>query len=205
MRWLRRFWARLGIMFAPAGRERAGREFEEEIESHLAMHVEDNVRAGMTPAQARREAILKLGGIEMVRQARREGVIVVAMESLWQDLRFAVRQLIRSSGFTLVALLTLALGVGANTVVFSLINGFLLRPLPVPHADQLAVLRIEEGGPQPNYAFCTPFFRSLERRHDVFANVFAFDPHVFQVQGHSGNENFPGMLVSPERWNQIQN
>jgi putative ABC transport system permease protein len=127
------------------------------------------------------------------------------LRELWQfqflvnfsrDLSFSARLLRRSPGFTLIALLTLALGVGANTAVFSLINGLLLRPLPVPHAEQLVVLRMEEGGPEPNYSFCTPFFRSLEARHEVFADVFAYNPDTLQVQGRSGNENIHGMLVS---------
>ena len=70
------------------------------------------------------------------------------LENFLRDLSFSARLLRKSPGFTAVALLTLALGVGANTAVFSLINGLLLRPLPVPHAEQLAVLRMEEGGPQ---------------------------------------------------------
>ncbi len=111
-------------------------------------------------------------------------------------LSFSARLLRKSPGFTAVALLTLTLGVGANTAVFSLINGLLLRPLPVPHAEQLAVLRMEEGGPEPNYSFCTPFLRSLERNHDVFADVFGYNPDILQVKGGSANENIPGVLVS---------
>ena len=66
----------------------------------------------------------------------------------------------------------------------------------MPDADRLAVLRIEEGGPQANYSFCTPFFRSLEKRHDVFANVFAFNRDMLQVRGSSGSESVAGVLVS---------
>ena len=97
-----------------------------------------------------------------------------AIENLLRDVSFSARLLRKSPGFTAVSLLTLMLGVGANTAVSPLINGLLLRPLPVPDAEQLAVLRMEEGGPEPNYAFCTPFFRSLERDHDVFSDVCAY-------------------------------
>jgi hypothetical protein len=84
-----------------------------------------------------------------------------------------------------VALGTLALGVGANTAVFSMINGLLLRPLPVPESERLVVLSYEDSGPhlsykdgmpQAQYTFCTPFFRGLEKRQDLFDNVFAFNP-----------------------------
>ena len=126
------------------------------------------------------------------------------LEYLLRDLRFAIRLLQKSPGFAVVAVLTLALGVGANTAVFSIINGLLLRPLPVPHAEQLTVLRINEGGPQPEYSFCTPFFRGLETRHEVFSDIFAYNPDTLQVQGRSGNENIHGMLVSGQFFSALQ-
>ena len=80
----------------------------------------------------------------------------------------------------------------------------MLRPLPVPQADQLAVLRIEEGGPEPNYEFCAPLFRGLESRHEVFADVFAYEPDALQVKGRSANENIQGMLVSGQFFRALQ-
>jgi predicted permease len=110
----------------------------------------------------------------------------------------------KSLGFTTVAVLTLALGVGASTAVFSLINGLLLRPLAVPHAEQLIVLGMGGDGPDLAYDFCTPFFRSLESRHDLFANVFAFVGDTMQVRGASGNENISGVLASGEFFQALQ-
>jgi len=171
-------------------------DLEEELQAHIDLAAEENRKCGMPEQEARTQALRAFGGVTQTKERYREQRGVPLVEQFGRDLRFALRQLIQSPGFTFVALLTLALGVGANTAVFSLINGLLLRPLPVPQADRLAVLRIEAGRPTPNYTFCTPFFRSLERRHDVFANVFAFNQDMFQVRGSSSNENIPGVLVS---------
>ena len=109
---------------------------------------------------------------------------------------FSARLLWKSPGFTAVALLTLALGVGANTTIFSLINGMLLRPLPVPEADRLVVLRMEQGRPSPDYSFPASFFRSLEKKHEIFEEAFAFDLSKLQVHARSGVEDVEGQFVS---------
>ena len=117
------------------------------------------------------------------------------VENFARDVSFAARLLRRSPGFTAVALLTLMLGVGANTTVFSIIDGLLLRPLPVPHSDQLAVLGIQRGG-RVGHSFPEPLFRGLEARHDAFATVFASSRTTLQVRGRDGNENIAGDYVS---------
>ena len=105
-----------------------------------------------------------------------------------RDVSFSVRLLRKSPGFTAVALLTLALGVGANTAVFSLINGLLLRPLPVPHSEQLAVLRIEEGGPQPEYSFPARRFFAAWRTGMTFSPMCLRITGPLQVQGRRERE-----------------
>src|SRR5205814_7735594 len=102
-----RAWVRRGFgVFSNGPRQ----QFAEELESHLQMHTDDNIRMGMTPEQARREAIIKLGGVESTRQAYSEQGTVPLVESFLQDVRFAFRQLIRNPGFTVVAILMLSLG-----------------------------------------------------------------------------------------------
>jgi predicted permease len=185
-------------------RRRMASEISEELEFHQALLRERLLRQGVPPAELDMAARRTFGNASRWRERLIELWQFGTLENLLRDLGFSTRLLRKSPGFTVVALLTLTLGVGANTAVFSLINGLLLRPLPVPHADQLAVLRMEEGGPQPNYSFCTPFFRSLERNHDVFADVFAYNPDILQVQGRSANENIPGVLVSGQFFRALQ-
>src|ERR1700677_41472 len=177
-------------------KRRMDREMAEELEFQQALLREKLLRQGVPQLEVDLATRRAFGNALRWQERLRELWQFKTVENFLRDLGFSMRLLSKSPGFTAVAILTLAVGVGANTAVFSLINALLLRPLPVPQAEQLVVLRMDENGPEPNYAFCTPFFRGLEERRDIFEDVFAFNGDTFQVQGRSGNENIPGMLVS---------
>jgi putative ABC transport system permease protein len=137
MRRLRAALIRIAALF----RARAADGFADELDSHLQSHIDDNVRAGMTLEQARRDALLKLGGRSVAAEAWRERHGLPSVESFAQDVRFALRTLRRNPGFASAATATLALGIGAVTIMFAVVSGVLLTPVPYPQPDRLVRLQ----------------------------------------------------------------
>ena len=137
MRVLRRLWIR-GWNFA--ARRSGERRLREEVEQHLSFATEANLRAGMTPQQARRAAVMKFGPVEAICESYHEEKGLPAMEIILQNCVFALRMMRKSPAFTAIAALTLALGIGATSAVFSLIQGVLLTPPPYQKPDQLVLV-----------------------------------------------------------------
>src|SRR6266480_2508413 len=194
MRQLRAWLVRFGELFR---KERGDRDLAAEMESHLQMHIEDNLRAGMSPAEARRQALMKLGGVEQTKEIYGDRRGLPLLETFFQDLRFAFRMLRKNPGFTAVAALTLALGIGANTAIFSIVNGVLLQPLPYPHPDQLVVVaRIAPRFDHP-VPVSGPNFLDWRARARQFQFLAGFDGRGFTVMFGNQPENILGAAVSP--------
>jgi predicted permease len=169
---VRAWWIRLAGLFN--ARRRAER-FDAELEGHLALHVADNRRSGMTPDEARRRALAALGGAQTVRDAYRDRGGLPWVESWWQDLRFAVRMLRKAPAFTSAVVVVLALGIGANGAIFSLVNALLLKPLTgVPlEADLVGLYSGDRTRADAFRPFSYPEFVDIRRQNQAFANLFA--------------------------------
>jgi len=137
MRRLRALWVRLADVVRPGRRDR---DFDEELASHLQLHIDDNLAVGMPPDEARRVAIVRLGGIAQTHERYRDRARLPFVDAVAQDILYAFRTFRKNRGFALTAMLTLALGIGSTSAIFSAINAVLLRPLPFADSDRLVMV-----------------------------------------------------------------
>src|ERR1017187_6116457 len=137
MKSLRMFWTRFCALFY---KQRLDADMHEEMRLHVEMQVQENVESGMKPDEARYAAMRQFGWVESIKETCREQRGMIWLEDVAQDVRFARRMLRKSPGCTAMAVLTFALGTGANTAIFSVINAVLLRPLPFPNAERLVMV-----------------------------------------------------------------
>ena len=179
MRGIRAVLVRLTGVFTSSRRDR---EMADELESHLALHIDDNIRAGMSPVEARRQALLKFGAMESVKDAYRDRGGFPGLAHLAQDLRFAARMLRKAPGFSVTAIVTIALAVGVNAAIFAVLNAAALQPLHVPHGEGLATLAISFQGEGRRFVHGTasmvsyPEYLTIKEQSRALQGVIAFSP-----------------------------
>ncbi|HEV2205588.1 MAG TPA: ABC transporter permease [Candidatus Acidoferrales bacterium] len=191
MRVVRRFWKRLANFTMPHRDER----LRQEIEHHVALQTAENIDAGMSPAEARRQAKLKFGPVESMKEDYRSERSFHLAETLLQDLRYALRMLRKSPGFATIAILTLALGIGANTALFTVVNGVLLNPLPYPQPNQLVAVYGKTPG-----VYRGPItylnFLDWERDTRTLSSMAMYRNQDYNFTGSGEPERLSGFMVS---------
>jgi predicted permease len=187
VKFLRRFLIRLSNFVT---RRSADQRLQDELAEYVAFQTEANLHAGMSPAEARRQAVLKLGAAQAIRERHHEEQSLPFVENLLFDLRYAVRMLLRSPGFSFIAIATMALGIGATTAIYSVIDATLLHPLPYPRPAELVRIQDDLSGVGAhNIGISVPEWRDLESS-GIFQSV--------SVSGTGADVNLTGS-AQPER------
>jgi putative ABC transport system permease protein len=202
MFWLRLIYTRL---YGLLRKNRIEQDMEEEMRFHLRMRARENTERGMSPEEAEREARRRFGNIGKIKDLGRDIKGGGLMETILQDLRYGARMLLKHPGFTLIAVITLALGIGANTAIFSLANAILLQPLPIKDAERIVDVRIFTANAAKMSAFSYPDYLDLRARTGEAVDLFAISGvnPILDLSGSNSNataenevEELRGLLVS---------
>ncbi len=156
-----------------AGR-RGDREFADELEAHIAMHVEEGVRAGLRPEEARRQAMIRLGGAEQTRQAWRDRSGLPWLEAVGRDVVYALRSFRKHPAVTCAAIVSIALGIGANATIFSMVSRFVLRPAPVGDPATLLTIETKQDGGEYSSEVSEPLYHDIRDQVRSFSGVAAY-------------------------------
>ena len=183
-------------------RSQAERELDEELGRHIEQQTEQNIRLGMNPEEARYSARKTFGGVEQAKERSRDARGMRSLEDLWKDLRYGLRMLVKNPGFTLVVTVTLALGIGANTAIFGLVDAALFRPLPVVESpDQLVMVTRADQGAYSSLSY--PDFKVLRERNEVLSDLALYMQTVVSFGDGVRSEVVAGSLVSANYFNTL--
>ncbi len=194
--WIRALASRTRAWLSP---HNADQDFENELEIHLEMLTDENVRRGMAPEEAKRAARMRLGGLTQLKETNRELQGLPLIETFLQDTRYAFRMLRKNPGFTAVAVLTLALGIGANTAIFSVVYAVLLKPLPYANPDQLFNVfqaKPQEGVGGTGWSYAN--FAELREQNRVFSDMAGAQQHQLTLTGRGEPAVVNTSVVTPE-------
>jgi putative ABC transport system permease protein len=192
--WIRESWHRFRSLI---GRDAIESGLDEEIRFHIDQQAEKNMGKGMTPAEARRQALLRFGGLERVKECTRDEFRTPLLEDVARDLRYGARSLLRAPGFTIVATVTLALGIGANTAIFSVVNTVLLKPLSYREPDRIALVweRNTAIGKDRDLV-APPNYLDWKAQNSVFDALGAYRYNGFALTGAGEPESVTAITVS---------
>jgi hypothetical protein len=198
MRWVHRLMSGIRAILR---RRRVERQLDAELQFHLDQQIEENLAAGMTADDAQAAARRSIGSLVLVRERCRESLGVRLLDELWQDVRYAVRTLRRSPGFSAAAIVSMALGSGVNTTLYSVVDGVLLKPLPYRHAERL--VRLSEYRPGGRSAVIDPMlsnftFEAWRRTTRALDGMAPYSGRAYTVTGAGGAEYVAAAAVSPE-------
>jgi predicted permease len=178
-------------------REQDEREIAEEVNAHLALLIEEKVRSGMKPEEAERAAHLELGGVEQVKEQVRDARAGAWLDTLVRDCRFALRMSRKNAGFTAIVVLTLALGIAANTTVLSWISATLLNPIPgAAHTSDLVTIMRGDRSDHPTPPFSYPDLRDLSERTQTFSGLLGYHDDYMSLTGAAKPERIYGALTT---------